>query len=38
MTVGGSHFLPKMVMLGLKNNLRLIEVPVMEKSDMSDML
>jgi len=28
MTVGGSHFLPEMVMLGLKNHLRLIEVPV----------
>ncbi len=27
-TVGGSHFLPEMVILGLKRGLRLIEVPV----------
>jgi glycosyltransferase involved in cell wall biosynthesis len=26
--VGGSHFLPEMVILGLQNNLRIIEVPV----------
>lgn len=28
MTVGGSHFLPEMMILGLKKNLRVIEVPV----------
>jgi glycosyltransferase involved in cell wall biosynthesis len=28
LTVGGSHFLPEMVVLGLKRGLRLIEVPV----------
>src|SRR5688500_12716585 len=28
LTVGGSHFLPEMVILGLKNNLKIIEVPV----------
>jgi glycosyltransferase involved in cell wall biosynthesis len=28
MTVGGSHFLPEMVILGLKKGIRLIEVPV----------
>jgi glycosyltransferase involved in cell wall biosynthesis len=28
MTVGGSHFLPEMVILGLKRKLRVIEVPV----------
>ena len=28
MTVGGSHFLPEMVILGLRKNLRIIEVPV----------
>ena len=28
MTVGGSHFLPEMVILGLKKKLRVIEVPV----------
>lgn len=28
MTVGGSHFLPEMMILGLKNKLRIIEVPV----------
>ena len=28
MTVGGSHFLPEMVILALKKNLKLIEVPV----------
>ena len=27
-TVGGSHFLPEMVILGLKHGLRVIEVPV----------
>ena len=27
-TVGGSHFLPEMVILGLKSGLRVIEVPV----------
>ena len=28
LTVGGSHFLPEMVILGLKRGLRIIEVPV----------
>jgi glycosyltransferase involved in cell wall biosynthesis len=28
MTVGGSHFLPEMIILGLKKHLRIIEVPV----------
>lgn len=28
LTVGGSHFLPEMVIVGLKNGLRIIEVPV----------
>jgi glycosyltransferase involved in cell wall biosynthesis len=28
LTVGGSHFLPEMVILGLKTGLRVIEVPV----------
>jgi glycosyltransferase involved in cell wall biosynthesis len=28
LTVGGSHFLPEMVILGLKKNLKIIEVPV----------
>ena len=28
LTVGGSHFLPEMVILGLKRNIRIIEVPV----------
>src|SRR5574339_1088219 len=28
LTVGGSHFLPEMVILGLKRRLRIIEVPV----------
>lgn len=28
LTVGGSHFLPEMVILGLKRNLRIIEIPV----------
>ncbi len=32
MTVGGSHFLPEMVILGLKKNLRVIEVPVNYRS------
>jgi glycosyltransferase involved in cell wall biosynthesis len=32
MTVGGSHFLPEMVILGLKKKLRLIEVPVNYRS------
>lgn len=32
MTVGGSHFLPEMVILGLKNKVRLIEVPVNYRS------
>ena len=28
LTVGGSHFLPEMVILGLKRGLRIVEVPV----------
>lgn len=32
MTVGGSHFLPEMVILGLKKDLRVIEVPVNYRS------
>jgi len=28
LTVGGSHFLPEMVILGLRNKLKIIEVPV----------
>ena len=28
LTVGGSHFLPEMVILGLRKNLKIIEVPV----------
>jgi hypothetical protein len=28
MTVGGSHFLPEMVILALKKNIKIIEVPV----------
>lgn len=28
LTVGGSHFLPEMVILGLKRGLRIIEIPV----------
>jgi len=32
MTVGGSHFLPEMVILGLKKRVRLIEVPVNYRS------
>jgi hypothetical protein len=28
LTVGGSHFLPEMVILGLKRRLKIIEVPV----------
>lgn len=28
MTVGGSHFLPEMVILGLKRRLKIIEIPV----------
>jgi glycosyltransferase involved in cell wall biosynthesis len=28
LTVGGSHFLPEMVILGLKHRLRIIEIPV----------
>jgi hypothetical protein len=28
LTVGGSHFLPEMVILGLKQRLKIIEVPV----------
>ena len=28
LTVGGSHFLPEMVILALKRGLRVIEVPV----------
>jgi hypothetical protein len=28
LTVGGSHFLPEMVILGLRRGLRLIEIPV----------
>lgn len=32
MTVGGSHFLPEMVILGLKNHLRVIEIPVNYRS------
>jgi glycosyltransferase involved in cell wall biosynthesis len=31
-TVGGSHFLPEMVILGLKHDLRIIEVPVNYRS------
>ena len=36
MTVGGSHFLPEMVILGLKKNLRVIEVPVNYRSRVGD--
>jgi glycosyltransferase involved in cell wall biosynthesis len=32
MTVGGSHFLPEMVILGLKHGLKIIEVPVNYRS------
>ena len=32
LTVGGSHFLPEMVILGLKRGLRIIEVPVNYRS------
>jgi glycosyltransferase involved in cell wall biosynthesis len=32
LTVGGSHFLPEMVILGLKHGLRIIEVPVNYRS------
>jgi len=28
LTVGGSHFLPEMVIVGLRNGLRIIEVPI----------
>ncbi len=28
LTVGGSHFLPEMVILALKKNLKIIEIPV----------
>ncbi len=28
LTVGGSHFLPEMVILGLKRGIKIIEVPV----------
>jgi len=28
LTVGGSHFLPEMVIVGLKRGIRIIEVPV----------
>jgi glycosyltransferase involved in cell wall biosynthesis len=28
LTVGGSHFLPEMVILGLRKNLKIIEIPV----------
>ena len=28
LTVGGSHFLPEMVILALKNRLKVIEIPV----------
>jgi hypothetical protein len=28
LTVGGSHFLPEMVILALRRNLKIIEVPV----------
>jgi glycosyltransferase involved in cell wall biosynthesis len=31
-TVGGSHFLPEMVILGLERNLKIIEVPVNYRS------
>lgn len=32
LTVGGSHFLPEMVILGLKHGLKIIEVPVNYRS------
>ena len=32
LTVGGSHFLPEMVILGLKKHVRLIEIPVNYRS------
>jgi hypothetical protein len=28
LTVGGSHFLPEMIILGLKGGLKIIEIPV----------
>jgi glycosyltransferase involved in cell wall biosynthesis len=36
MTVGGSHFLPEMVILALKKRLRVIEVPVNYRSRVGD--
>ena len=36
LTVGGSHFLPQMVIAGLKNGLRVIEVPVNYRGRVGD--
>ena len=36
LTVGGSHFLPEMVILGLKRGLRIIEVPVNYRGRIGD--
>ena len=36
LTVGGSHFLPEMVILGLKQGLRIIEVPVNYRGRVGD--
>ena len=36
LTVGGSHFLPEMVILGLKRGLRIIEVPVNYRGRVGD--
>jgi glycosyltransferase involved in cell wall biosynthesis len=36
LTVGGSHFLPEMVILGLKRRLRIIEVPVNYRGRVGD--
>jgi|SRR5688572_6308291 len=36
LTVGGSHFLPEMVMVGLRRKLRIIEVPVNYRGRVGD--
>jgi glycosyltransferase involved in cell wall biosynthesis len=36
LTVGGSHFLPEMVILGLKRGIRIIEVPVNYRGRVGD--
>jgi hypothetical protein len=36
LTVGGSHFLPEMVILGLRRGMRIIEIPVNYRGRVGD--